>query len=133
MKKPLVTYAGTLLALLVLDGLWLGVLMAPTYRTLLGSLMLPSPLLGPAAAFYLMYAAALVWFAVWPALRGTSALRAAGNAALLGLAAYGTYDLTNWATLTGWPPLLVFIDMAWGMLASAIAASVGFAVGRKLG
>ncbi|MBK5550294.1 DUF2177 domain-containing protein, partial [Pseudomonas sp. TH03] len=30
MKKALFAYAGTLLAFLLLDGLWLGVLMAPT-------------------------------------------------------------------------------------------------------
>ena len=53
MKKTLIAYVATLLAFLVLDGLWLGLLMAPTYRELLGSLMLEKPLLVPAAVFYL--------------------------------------------------------------------------------
>ena len=45
MKKALLAYVISLLVLLVLDGLWLGVLMAPTYRALLGPLMLDQPLL----------------------------------------------------------------------------------------
>jgi uncharacterized membrane protein len=47
--KALIAYVATLLAFLLLDGIWLGVLMAPTYRELLGSLMLEKPLLVPAA------------------------------------------------------------------------------------
>jgi|GEM_PF-4855034 len=34
-RKSLFAYLGTLLAFLVLDGLWLGVLMGPTYKSLL--------------------------------------------------------------------------------------------------
>ncbi len=51
MKKALIAYLATLVAFLLLDGIWLGVLMAPTYRELLGSLMLEKPLLVPAAVF----------------------------------------------------------------------------------
>lgn len=40
MKKALIAYVATLLTFLLLDGIWLGLLMAPTYRELLGSLML---------------------------------------------------------------------------------------------
>ncbi|RMU40836.1 hypothetical protein ALP30_04471, partial [Pseudomonas syringae pv. primulae] len=47
MKKILTAYIGTLLAFLILDGLWLGVLMGPTYREWLGPLMLATPVLGP--------------------------------------------------------------------------------------
>ena len=53
MKKALIAYGATLVAFLLLDGIWLGVLMAPTYRELLGSLMLEKPLLLPAAVFLL--------------------------------------------------------------------------------
>ncbi len=47
-KKSLFAYFGTLLAFLILDGLWLGVLMGPTYKSLLGPLMLDQPRLLPA-------------------------------------------------------------------------------------
>ncbi|RON39197.1 hypothetical protein BK666_28255 [Pseudomonas frederiksbergensis] len=129
MKKALLAYAGTLLAFLVLDGLWLGVLMAPTYRALLGSLMLDQPLLAPAAAFYLLYVLGCVVFVVLPA---QSWQRAAQLGALLGLVAYGTYDLSNWATLKGWSAQLAVMDMVWGAFATCIACTAGYWIARKV-
>lgn len=128
MKKSLWAYAGTLLAFLVLDGLWLGVLMAPTYRALLGSLMLDSPLLAPAAVFYLLYVFGCMVFVVLPAKTWR---RASALGALLGLVAYGTYDLSNWATLHGWSAQLALMDMAWGTFATCVACSIGFLAARK--
>lgn len=130
MKKVLLAYVGTLLAFLVLDGLWLGVLMAPTYRALLGPLMLDQPLLAPAAVFYLLYVAGCVVFVVLPAL---SWQRAARLGALLGLVAYGTYDLSNWATLSGWSAQLALMDMAWGTFATCLACIAGFLVANRRG
>ncbi|MGF6125765.1 putative membrane protein [Pseudomonas frederiksbergensis] len=129
MKKALLAYAGTLLAFLVLDGLWLGVLMAPTYRALLGPLMLDQPLLAPAAAFYLLYVLGCVVFVVLPA---QSWQRAARLGALLGLVAYGTYDLSNWATLKGWSAQLAMMDMVWGAFATCIACTVGYWITRRV-
>lgn len=128
MKKALIAYGATLLAFLLLDGIWLGVLMAPTYRELLGSLMLEKPLLLPAAVFYGLYVVGCVQFVVLPAL---SWQRAAKMGALLGLVAYGTYDLTNWATLRGWSVQVSLMDWAWGTFATAVACSVGFLVMKR--
>ena len=129
MKKALIAYGATLLAFLLLDGIWLGVLMAPTYRELLGSLMLEKPLLVPAAVFYCLYVVGCVQFVVLPALNWQ---RAARMGALLGLVAYGTYDLTNWATLRGWSVQVSLMDWAWGTFATAVACSVGFLVMKRL-
>ncbi|MGS0544701.1 DUF2177 family protein [Pseudomonas sp. Y5-11] len=129
MKKALIAYLATLVAFLLLDGIWLGVLMAPTYRELLGSLMLEKPLLVPAAVFYCLYVVGCVQFVVLPAL---SWQRAAKLGALLGLVAYGTYDLTNWATLRGWSVPVSLMDWAWGTFATAVACSVGFLVMKRL-
>ena len=128
MKKALIAYVATLLAFLLLDGLWLGVLMAPTYRELLGSLMLEKPLLVPAAVFYCLYVFGCVVFVVLPSLTWQ---RAARMGALLGLVAYGTYDLTNWATLRGWSAQVSLMDWAWGTFATALACTVGFWVARR--
>ncbi|MFP0195884.1 MULTISPECIES: DUF2177 family protein [Pseudomonas] len=128
MKKALIAYVATLLAFLLLDGLWLGVLMAPTYRELLGSLMLEKPLLVPAAVFYCLYVFGCVVFVVLPSLTWQ---RAARLGALLGLVAYGTYDLTNWATLRGWSAQVSLMDWAWGTFATALACTVGFRAARR--
>ncbi|VEF09755.1 putative transmembrane protein [Pseudomonas fluorescens] len=129
MKKALIAYVATLLTFLLLDGIWLGLLMAPTYRELLGSLMLEKPLLVPAAVFYCLYVVGCVVFVVLPAL---SWQRAAKLGALLGLVAYGTYDLTNWATLRGWSMQVSLMDWAWGTVATAIACTVGFLLAKRL-
>lgn len=130
MKKALIAYVVTLLTFLLLDGLWLGVLMALTYRELLGSLMLEKPLLVPAAVFYCLYVFGCVAFVVLPAV---SWQRAARMGALLGLVAYGTYDLTNWATLRGWSAQVTLLDWAWGTFATALACTVGFFVAGRFG
>jgi uncharacterized membrane protein len=128
MKKALIAYVATLLTFLLLDGVWLGLLMAPTYRELLGSLMLEKPLLLPAAVFYCLYVIGCVVFVVLPAL---SWQRAAKLGALLGLVAYGTYDLTNWATLRDWSVQVSLMDWAWGTVATAVACTVGYLMAKR--
>ena len=85
MRKSVWAYSGVLLAFLILDGLWLGVLMSSTYKELFGPLMLASPNWGPAAVFYLLYVAGVVFFVVRPALAQGSARRAAVTGAFFGL------------------------------------------------
>ncbi|WP_166222570.1 DUF2177 family protein [Pseudomonas atagonensis] len=129
MKKALIAYVATLLTFLLLDGIWLGLLMAPTYRELLGSLMLEKPLLVPAAVFYCLYVFGCLQFVVLPASNWQHATK---KGALLGLVAYGTYDLTNWATLRGWSGQVAVMDWAWGTFATAVACTVGFLLARRL-
>jgi len=132
MKRLLGAYLSTLAAFLLLDGLWLGLLMGPTYRDWLGPLMLAQPVILPAVLFYLIYVAGIVVFGVLPGVRASSLGHAARHSALLGVMAYGTYDLTNWATLSGWPAQLALIDWAWGAFASGVAGAVGYLVTRRV-
>ena len=132
MSKAVWAYIGALLAFLVLDGLWLGLLMSSTYKDLLGSLMLAQPKWGPAIVFYLLYVLGVVFFVVLPALARGSARRAALTGAFFGLVAYGTYDMTNWATLQGWSAQLALMDMAWGGLLTCLASLSGYWAARKL-
>jgi hypothetical protein len=46
--------------------------------------------------------------------------------AVLGLAAYGAYNLTNLAIVRGWPLELSLIDWAWGGIVSALAGRAGW-------
>ena len=131
MSKAVWAYIGALLAFLVLDGLWLGLLMSSTYKELLGSLMLAQPKWGPAIVFYLLYVLGVVFFVVLPALARASARRAALAGAFFGLVAYGTYDLTNWATLRGWSAQVSLMDWAWGTFATALACTAGFWAARR--
>jgi uncharacterized membrane protein len=75
-------------------------------------------------AFYLLYILGVTVFAVLPGVDANSVLDAAWRGALFGLVAYATYDLTNAATLRGWPTIVVVVDMAWGAVLSATVAGV---------
>ena len=130
-RKVLFAFLATMITLLAIDALWLSVLMGSTYQSYLGPLMLAEPKLVSAALFYVLYPLGLVVFAVMPALRKQDWRAAALLGGLLGLVAYGTYDLSNLATLRGWPWQLTIIDMVWGTFLSGIAASAGYAAARR--
>lgn len=133
MKTALIAYAGTFLTLLVCDGIWLGLVARSFYRDQLGALMLPSPNLAVAALFYLFFAVAVVVLAALPAISAGSIATAFLYGAILGLAAYGTYDITNLSTLRNWPLAMSLVDMAWGTLLTALTAAGGYLAVRILG
>ncbi|MDQ6685023.1 MAG: DUF2177 family protein [Pseudomonadota bacterium] len=118
-------YGAALLALLVLDGLWLGFVAKDLYRREMGTLMADSVRIAPAAAFYLLYPAALVYLTLLLPSAGWG--EAILRGAVLGLAAYGAYDLTSLAVVRNWPLRLSLIDLAWGAVISAAAAAAGYA------
>ena len=117
-------YARALACFLALDASWLATMCPRLYRPALGALMAPVPDWRAAAAFYALYLLGLVVLAVAPALERRDARVALRRGALLGLVAYATYDLTNQATLRGWPWTITLADLAWGTLASGSAAWV---------
>jgi len=108
-----------------LDLLWLGIIAKPIYQQGIGHLMAEQPRLGVAVAFYLMFALAIVIFAVAPNEGAAGVGRTALLGALFGLFAYATYDLTNLATLKNWPVAMSLMDMAWGSFVSAASAVSG--------
>jgi uncharacterized membrane protein len=130
MKSFVIAYAGTLISFLLADAIWLGLVARSFYRDQLGDLMLPSPNLIVAALFYLFFAIAIVVLATRPGLETGSVLTAIGYGALLGVAAYGTYDITNLSTLKGWPVTLSIVDMAWGTILTAMASGCGYLAAR---
>ena len=121
-----VAYAGSAILLLALDVLWLTLAVPRLYRPLLGDLLAEQPNLAIGGVFYLVYVIGIVVFAVLPALEARSWLHAAGFGALLGLVAYGTYDITNLSTLRNWPLALSLVDLSWGIAVSAAAALSGY-------
>jgi uncharacterized membrane protein len=128
MNKYVAAYAGTAIAMVALDMLWLGVIAKPLYQQGIGHLMAERPNVGVAVLFYLLYAAGVVIFAVSPQHNGSSWAVTLAMGALFGFFAYATYDLTNLATLREWPLSLSLIDIAWGTLVSASSAAGGKAV-----
>lgn len=125
-------YLSTLVVFLLCDMAWLGTMASRLYRPTLGDIMLGSPNLPAAAAFYLIYPIGLVIFAVLPALKSESLGQAALSGALLGFFSYMTYDLTNQATLRNWTTQLSLVDIGWGTLLGGISAAAAFWITAKL-
>jgi uncharacterized membrane protein len=121
--QVLIAYGLTIVGFLAIDGVWLATMTAAFYKPRLGGLLLDKPDLVPALVFYLVYCAGVVGLAVRPALQSGEWIDALWRGALLGLVAYGTYDLTNQATLKGWSLELTIVDMIWGTVLTGAAAS----------
>lgn len=129
--KTFVAYLLTLATFLALDGVWLGVVARDLYRRELGHLLAPTVRWWPAALFYLLYIAALLVLVVVPN-SARPLLRTVLLGGLFGLCAYATYDLTNLATLKGWPMSVTLADLVWGAFVTAVAAGAGRAYLRWL-
>lgn len=127
-----VAYIATVIVFLGLDALWLSNVALGMYRTELGGLLLERPNLAIAGAFYLLYVGGIVILAVGPALAEGNWVKALLFGAVLGLVAYGTYDITNLSTLRGWSTKLALIDIAWGTALTAVSATVGYWVVKAL-
>jgi uncharacterized membrane protein len=131
--RHLIAYAAAAIVFLGLDFVWLGLVAKSAYRSWIGHLMRDEIHAVAAVLFYLVYVVGLVIFAIAPALKDTAWQTAALYGALFGFFAYGTYELTNYATLKDWPFAMVAVDMAWGTALSAVAATAGYAAARQFG
>lgn len=123
MRAALTSYLAAALVMAGLDFIWLRTMVGPVYQPALGPVLAEKPNMGAAITFYLCYVAGVVIFAVRPALADGGWHGALWRGALLGLFAYATYDLTNLATLKVWSLKVSLIDMAWGAVLTAAAAS----------
>lgn len=125
-------YLATLVAFLIVDMAWLGLVARSFYNKYLGFLMAPSPNWLAAAVFYLLFIVGILVFAVLPGLQAGSLVTTLWRAALFGLIAYATYDLTNLATIRDWPLVVTVVDMIWGTVLSVVVSLAGFMAGRWL-
>lgn len=124
-------YLVLLIAFLIIDSLWLGVVARSFYQQSLGFLLAPNPNWFAAAAFYLLFVAGILFFVVAPGLESGSLKTTLLRAALFGLISYATYDLTNFATIKDWPLLLTVVDLLWGTFLSISVSLVGFVFGKR--
>ncbi len=129
--KNIIVYFATAIVFFGLDYLWLTRIANNFYKSEIGALLLPQPNFVAAGAFYIFYIMGIVYFAVLPNFANGNWLMALVSGALLGLLAYGTYDMTNYATLKGWTMNVVIVDMAWGMFLTGTSAALGLLIARK--
>lgn len=133
MLRYLVTWLSVAGAFLVIDGIWLGYVARDFYRRNLETLLAEPFRVDAAAAFYVLYTIGVMVFAVIPAAKSGSPWQAVLLGAFLGLCAYGTYDLTNLATIKNWPVVVSLVDMAWGAFLTGSSALAGYLVLSRFG
>ena len=124
--KYAIAYLGTAVIFFVLDLIWLVFIAKNFYRSELGELLTEEPKMAAAAIFYVVYVLGIVIFAVLSGLRGESVLMVVLLGALFGLCCYGTYDMTNFATLKNWPLKVVVVDITWGVVLTSVSAVGGY-------
>jgi len=125
-------YFVTLAAFLAIDAVWLALVARTFYRRYLDWLMAANPNWIAALAFYLLFVVGVLVFVVIPGVEDGSLRTTLLKGALFGLIAYGTYDLTNQATVKNWPLTITAVDMAWGTALSVAVSYIGFLASKWL-
>ncbi|MBP7118703.1 DUF2177 family protein [Candidatus Woesebacteria bacterium] len=114
-------FVATAIVTTVIDLFWLNFVANKLYLDELGKLLRKNasggmaPLVFPALLIYIVIPLAIFLFAI-PKGWGKSPAEAFFWGAMLGLAMYAVYDLTNLATLNNWSAKITVIDIIWGMV-----------------
>ncbi|WP_373505614.1 DUF2177 family protein [Aestuariivirga sp.] len=116
---------------LAIDMVWLLWLGRSIYVTEIGELLRQPPNMGAAGAFYVLYVTGLMIMVIWPAFQSQSVSQAVMYGALLGLVAYGTYDLTNLAVMKGFTTKIAIIDLAWGTFVTGTVSGLAVLIGTR--
>ena len=120
------------LIFLIIDIIWLSFAVKSFYRPNIGHLLLDKPVMWAAAMFYIIYVIGLGVVIIEPSTNFENIFNFLLKAFMFGLVAYGTYNLTNMATIKGWSPSVVFVDMIWGGSLTALSSYSGILLAKKL-
>jgi uncharacterized membrane protein len=122
----------TALIFLSIDAVWLSYAGKYFYEPNIGLLLRDEPILWAAALFYLLYPMGVSILIIKPALNKNPTGQVFWNGLILGSMAYGTYNLTNMAVLTGWSVYVVFVDIVWGGILTGTSSALGLKLTKKV-
>ena len=117
---------------LIIDVIWLSFATKSFYRPLIGNLLADKPVIWAAALFYILYVFGMSLIVIQPCIDSDSIFKTIYTGFIFGLVAYGTYNLTNMAVLEGWSPTVTFVDMFWGGSLTAVSATTGLYIAKKI-
>ena len=117
---------------LIIDVIWLSFAVKSFYKPNIGHLLLDKPVIWAAALFYIIYVLGLAIVIIEPSLNSDETIKLLFKAFIFGIVAYGTYNLTNMATVRGWSPSVVFVDMLWGGSLTAFSSYFGILIAKKI-
>ena len=131
--KIILSYLLTTVVFFAIDMAWLGLVAKNIYQKYLGALLSETVNWAAAIIFYLIFIVGIFIFVINPAIEKQSVIRAIVLGTIFGFIAYATYDLTNYATLKGFPLNIVFIDLAWGAVLTSIVSIAGYFIVKFIG
>lgn len=132
MTHWIILWIAAVVLFLLIDMVWLLWLGRSFYVSEIGDLLRQPPNMGAAGAFYILYVTGLMVMVVWPAVQVGSVGQAVLYGAILGLIAYGTYDLTNLAVMKGFTTKIAVIDMIWGTVLTGTVSGITAMIGIRL-
>lgn len=131
MTQWIILWIAAAVLFLLIDMIWLLWLGRGFYVSEIGDLLRQPPNFGAAGAFYALYVTGLMIMVIWPAVQAQSVSQGLLYGALLGLIAYGTYDLTNLSVMKGFTTRIAMIDLAWGTVLTGSVAALTVLVGTR--
>ena len=132
MARLAAAYLAAALVMAALDFVWLSYFSKAFFEPAVGPLLAAKTNYAAAVLFYVIYIVGVMLFAIRPGLAGDGWTTALLFGAAFGFFAYMTYDFTNMATLKEWPAWLAAIDIAWGTLVTALAATAGYFAASRI-
>ena len=132
MKILLISTFIASLVFLLIDIIWLNYSVKNFYKPNIGHLLLDKPIIWAAVLFYLIYVIGMAIVVINPSIEPYSLFKVTYTGFIFGLVAYGTYNLTNMATVKGWSPTVVFVDMIWGGSLTAFSSFIGLLIAKKI-
>lgn len=132
MKLIMLSTIFAALIFLIIDIIWLSYSVKAFYRPNIGHLLLEKPVMWAAILFYSIYVIGLAIVIIEPSINSNDLYKTMIKSFVFGLVAYGTYNLTNMATVKGWSPAVTFVDMFWGGTLTMISSNLGMYIARKI-
>ena len=132
MRESIITYLSVTTIFLFIDVIWLSQFFSYIYQPNIGELLRENIIIFPAILFYIIYPLGATILVALPSLEKVLLKTIFINGFVLGVIAYGTYNLTNMATLEGWSAKVVIIDMIWGGFLTGVSVLLGTLISKKV-
>ena len=132
MRESIITYLSVTTIFLFIDVIWLSQFFSYIYQPNIGELLRENIIIFPAILFYIIYPLGATILVALPSLEKVLLKTIFINGFILGVIAYGTYNLTNMATLEGWSAKVVIIDMIWGGFFTGVSVLLGTLFSKKV-
>ncbi len=126
MVKWIVIFLVTFIIFMIIDFLWLSIFAKKIYHKHLGYIMAKKQNMLATVIFYAVFIIGLLFFVINPAIIRQSVVMALFAGSFYGLITYGTYNLTNFATIKNWPITITIIDLTWGIFLCGLISLISY-------